>query len=141
MILVVDPEQRDSEQLLSGPQGQLLERIITAMGIKEEAVYFASALPRSTPMADTAAIAASGMDKVTLHHVNLVSPQKLLALGSSIPPLLGHELTNDLSSLREINQNSRSVPMMVSEGLDSMMAMPRLKARFWRRWMEWSADL
>jgi DNA polymerase len=139
MVLIIDPEQSDNEALLSGPQGRLLSRIIAAMGLNQESVYFASALPRHTPMADTATIAASGMDAVTQFHVNLVSPQKLLAFGAGIPPLLGHGLTNDLSLLREINQTTPPIPLFVTEGLDAMMAMPRLKARFWRRWIEWSA--
>jgi DNA polymerase len=28
---------------------------------------------------------------------------------------------------------------MVSETLEAMLHMPRLKARFWKRWIEWSA--
>jgi len=140
MVLVIDPEQSDHETLLSGPQGKLLSRIIAAMGVSEEKVYFASALPRHTPMADTAAIAAAGMDEVTSLHINLVSPRHVLAFGAGIPPLLGHGLTKDLSLLREINQTTPTVPLFVTEGLDAMMAMPRLKARFWRRWIEWSAQ-
>ena len=138
MVLVTDPEQGDSDKLLSGPQGRLLKRIIAAIGLPEEKVYFASALPRHTPLADTAAIAASGMDEVTKLHVSLVGPRQVLAFGAGIPPLLGHGPTNDLSLLREINQTTSSIPLFVTEGLDAMMAMPRLKARFWRRWIEWS---
>jgi DNA polymerase len=41
--------------------------------------------------------------------------------------------------LREINQAGCKIPAMTSETLEAMMEMPRLKARFWRRWMEWSA--
>lgn len=138
MVLVMDPEQSDSDHLLSGPQGRLLARIIAAMNLSEDSVYFASALPRHTPMADASALVASGMEKVTLHHVNLVDPQRVLAFGSNIPPLLGHALTKDIFCLREINQKTRSIPLLVTEALDSMMSMPRLKARFWRRWIEWS---
>jgi uracil-DNA glycosylase len=140
MVLVTDPEQGDRDALLSGPQGRLLNRIIAAMGLSQGSVYFASTLPRHTPMADTAAIAASGMDEITKFHVNLVSPRQVLAFGAGIPPLLGHGLTNDLSLLREINQTTASIPLFVTEGLDAMMAMPRLKARFWRRWIEWSVE-
>ncbi|WP_298304850.1 hypothetical protein [uncultured Erythrobacter sp.] len=139
MVLVIDPEQGDKERLLSGPQGRLLSRIISAMGLAEDSIYLASALPRHTPMADTATLSATGMDEVTQFHVNHVNPQRLLAFGAGIPPLLGHTLTNDLSHLREINRKPSSIPLFVTEGLDAMMAMPRLKARFWRRWIEWSA--
>lgn len=140
MVLVIDPEEGDRERLLSGPQGRLLSRIIAAIGLNEDAVYFASALPRHTPMADTTALAGKGMDAVTAFHVDLVSPQRLLAFGTSIPPLIGHALTNDVSHLREINQNSRNLPLMVSVGLDALLGMPKLKARFWRRWIEWSLE-
>lgn len=138
MILVIDPEAGDGEKLLSGPQGALLERMLSAMGLDEDAIYLASALPRHTPMPDTAAAASAGMAAVLAHHIALASPKRVLAFGANILPLLGHELTRDVQSLREINQESGSMPLMVSEGLDSMMAMPRLKARFWRRWIEWS---
>jgi DNA polymerase len=140
MVLVIDPEERDDERLLSGPQGKLLSRMLGAMGFDEDAVYVASALPRSTPMADTAALAANGLDAVVLHHIALAAPKRILALGTNIPPLLGLGPTKDILSLREINQNARSIPLMVNEGLESMMTMPRLKARFWRRWIEWSGD-
>lgn len=141
MVLVIDPEERDSERLLSGPQGRLLTRMLEAMGLDEAQTYIASALPRHTPMADTAGLAASGLDSVTLHHIKLAAPKRVLAFGANIPPLLGIGLTKDILSLREINQSSSSTPLLFSEGLDSLMSMPRLKARFWRRWMEWSADL
>jgi DNA polymerase len=137
MVLVVDPEEGDREALLSGPQGRLLKRMLAAMEIAETETYVASALPRHTPMADTQAIAASGMDDVLAHHIKIAAPQRVVALGKNILPLLGHELTQDVMSLREINQESSSVPLLVSEGLDSFMSMPRLKARFWRRWIEW----
>lgn len=140
MILTVDPEQRDRDHLLSGPRGQLLSAILAAMGVSEEKTYIASALPRHTPMADTENLAAGGMDAVTLHHIKLASPQRLIALGKGILPLLGQDVGKTESHLREINQNTRKVPILVSEGLDSMMAMPRLKAQFWRRLIEWTAD-
>ena len=33
MVLVVDPEEGDTQKLLSGPQGALLDRIFAAMGV------------------------------------------------------------------------------------------------------------
>ena len=141
MILVTDPEESDRDTLLSGPHGRLLANMLKAMGIAHEKTYLASALTRHTPMADTTALAASGMDAVTLHHVGLVSPQMLLVLGRGNLPLLSEDVSNPDRYLREINQNSRSIPLMVSEGLESLMASPVLKAKFWRRWIEWAAQL
>ena len=139
MVLVVDPEERDRDTLLSGPQGELLANILRAMGLTGDHSYIASALPRHTPMADTEAIAHSGMDAVLALHIKLAKPKRIVAFGANILPLLGHDRAQDIISLREINHDGATTPLLVSEGLDSLMSMPRLKARFWRRCMEWSA--
>lgn len=138
MVLVIDPEQGDTDRLLSGPQGRLLDKMLAAMGIAQDKAYIASALPRHTPMADTAAIAESGMGEVLALHIALARPRRILALGRGILPLIGHDRAQDHTSLREIHHGARTTPLLVAEGLDSMMSMPRLKASFWRRWIEWS---
>ncbi|MCK0128231.1 uracil-DNA glycosylase family protein [Erythrobacter sp. F6033] len=139
MVLVCDPEERDSDTILSGPQGELLNNMLAAMGLAKESVYVASALPRHTPMADTSSIAQSGMDAVTALHIQLVAPKRVIAFGANILPFFGHDRSQEFTSLREINHTSVNTPLLMSEGLDAMMSMPRLKARFWRRWIEWSA--
>lgn len=140
MVIVVDPEEGDGDTLLSGPQGRLLSNILAAMGVGEEQTYIASALTRHTPMADTQAAASAGMAQILAHHINLVAPKRLIAFGDNISPLLLHDVTNATPHLRENNQKPSSRSPLVSEGLDAMMAMPRLKARFWRRYLEWSAQ-
>lgn len=140
MVLVPQPEAGDEATLLSGPQGRLLANILAAMGLDESAVYIAAALPCHTPMADLAALAASGLDAVTAHHVSLVSPERLIAFGTGLAPLLG--AAGDAAGehgLRVINHERGKTPAMTSETLDALIDMPRLKARFWRRWIEWSA--
>ena len=139
MVIVTDPEQEDSEQLLSGPQGRLLSRMLAAMGIADDRVYIASALPRHMPMADGATMAVQGLGEVLLHHIGLVRPARVVAFGANLPPLFGHNTAQEAQSLQEINHDGRCIPLMVSEGLESMMAMPRLKARFWHRWLDWTA--
>lgn len=140
MVLVMDPEQGDTERLLSQAQGQLLSRILSAMGVADDQVYLASALPRHTPMADGAALAVQGFSKVLQYHVRLAAPQRLLAFGTNILPLLGHDAAQEPAALENFNHEGFSVPLMASEGLDAMMAMPRLKARFWYRWLEWTGS-
>ncbi|WP_066533086.1 hypothetical protein [Erythrobacter sp. CCH5-A1] len=135
MVLVPQPEADDHERLLGGPQGRLLANILAAMGLPESAVYIAAALPAHTPMADLPMLAARGMDAVTAHHVKLVAPARLVAFGSTLGPMIG---TSGDHPLREINYIAGNIPVLSSEALDALMDMPRLKARFWRRWMEWS---
>jgi DNA polymerase len=136
MVLVPQPEAQDRTRLLEGPQGRLLANILAAMGLDESEAYVAAALPCHTPMADLGALAAGGMDAVTAHHIALVAPQQLLVFGTGLGTMLGQ---TEEQPLREINQGEGTVRVMMSETLDALMEMPRLKARFWRRWIEWSA--
>jgi DNA polymerase len=87
-------------------------------------------------MADLDALAASGMDAVTAHHLALAAPQRLLVLGTALAPMLG---AASKDGLRKINHAAGTVPVLASETLEAMLHSPALKARFWRRWMEWSA--
>lgn len=136
MVLVPQPEEGDRARLLEGPQGRLLANILAAMGMDDSAVYLAAALPCHTPMADLAALSASGLDTVLAHHIGLAAPARVLVLGSGLGTFLT-AVKDD--PLRGLNQTVVNTPVMVSETLEAMMDMPRLKARFWRRWMEWSA--
>ncbi|MFN4239676.1 MAG: uracil-DNA glycosylase family protein [Erythrobacter cryptus] len=135
MVLVPQPEEGDSAALLEGPQGRLLANMLGAMGLGADEAYLASALPCHMPLADYAALAAQGWDKVLAHHIALVAPRRLLVLGTALGPLLAPQPG---ASLREFNQASGKAPVMIGDALEAMLAMPRLKARFWRRWMEWS---
>lgn len=136
MVLVPQPEEHDRTSLLEGPHGRLLANMLAAMGVDADAVYLASALPCHTPMADLAAHGASGLDEVLTHHIALATPQRLLVLGTGLAAMLSPQ--ND-QPLREINHAGGKLPVIMGETLDAFMEMPRLKARFWRRWIEWSA--
>lgn len=141
MVLVTDAEVEDGEKLLSGPQGRLLSKILIAMGFDEASeVYVASAAPRHMPMVDGTALVAAGYAEVLRHHIALVAPQKIVSFGANILPLLGHDAAQDPNSLREINHDGGTTPLLASEGLESLAAMPRLKVRFWRRWLGWVND-
>lgn len=138
MVLVPQPEDSDRRALLEGPQGRLLAAMLAAMGLTPEQIYLAATLPAHRPMADLASLAATGMDAVTAHHIGLAAPQRLLVLGGSLAPMLGATAEN---GLREFNHAGGKLPVIFGDTLEAMLHMPRLKARFWRRWMECSATL
>jgi DNA polymerase len=140
MVLVAEPEAEDGETLLSGPQGRLLRSMLRAMGIAPDAVYLASALPRRTPAADWAGLAAAGLGAVLRHHVALAAPKRLIVFGGNILPLLGNDPPNSGESLRQFNHGGQSVPLMASPDLQAFLARPRAKAGFWRNWLEWTGS-
>lgn len=139
MVLVEEPESQDREALLTGPQGRLLDAMLAAFGLRREAVYLASALPRHTPAPDWAALAERGLGQIVSRHVALAAPRRLLVLGGNILPLIGHELPQRAAALRQFNQEGRSIPMLASWGLPALLAQPRARPALWKAWLEWTA--
>lgn len=139
MVMVEEPEATDAETLLSGPQGRLLDAILTAFGTRREDVYLASALPRHTPALDWSAMAERGIGQALIHHVRLVAPKRLFLLGGNVLPLIGHELPQRPAVLRSFNHEEGSIPMLASWALPALLAQPRAKPVLWRTWLEWTA--
>lgn len=138
MVLVMHPEAEDRENLLSGPQGRLLDAFLSAAGIAPDRAYVASALPRHTPHADWADAQARGLGLALARHVTLVAPRRLIVFGGNILPLLGNDLPNSADSLRRFNQGDVSVPLLAERDLAAYVERPRGKAGLWQRWLAFS---
>jgi DNA polymerase len=138
MVIVPEPERDDGERLLCGPQGRLLDAMLLAMGIAPERAYVASVLPRHTPMADWAAIAERGFGALLRHHVGLVGPGRLVALGSNILPLLGHDPAHKPAVSRDFNQEGLTIPLLAGKSLAALLDRPRWKAGLWQGWLDWT---
>ena len=138
MVLVAQPEPDDADRLLTGPEGRLLEAMLGAMGMGADDVYVAAVLPRHTPLADWAGLAARGAGAVLAHHIGLVAPERLLVFGGTILPLLGHDPTHSAQTLPSFNHEGRGVPLLAARDLGAMLARPAWKAAFWRAWLDWT---
>jgi DNA polymerase len=142
MIIVPDPERGDDAEqggrLLSGRQGHLLDAMLAAMGVAAEDTYVASVLPRHTPMADWAAIAEKGFGALLCHHVALVGPRRLVALGSNILPLLGNDPAHSPAVLMQFNQHGATIPLLAGKSLAALLERPRWKAGLWQGWLDWT---
>ncbi|MDG2003068.1 MAG: uracil-DNA glycosylase family protein [Novosphingobium sp.] len=138
MVLVPEPEREDRDQLLSGPQGKLLQAMLQAMGCDADKVYFASTLPRHMPGADWQALADLGIGEVLMHHIALVSPKRLIAFGGNILPFFGNNLPQDPAVLREINLEGQCIPLLAARSLPALLERPRWKGDLWKNWLEWT---
>lgn len=138
MVLVDHPEQGDSQRLLDGPQGQMLDAILASFGIASDAAYVASCLPRHMPMPDWAALAEAGLGRIVAHHVNLVAPKRLIVLGSHISSLLGHDPAKTANPLPRFNHEGSNLPVLVAPGLVRLSGRPRDKAGLWNAWLDWT---
>ncbi|KPL67466.1 hypothetical protein SZ64_04725 [Erythrobacter sp. SG61-1L] len=138
MVLVPEPEAEDAETLLSGARGRLLSSFLRAAGIDPAEVYLASALARHTPAADWPALKADGLGAVTLHHIALAKPRRVIAFGRDILPLFGHDPAQNPAFLRNINHQGASFPLLAERSLDFLLARPNARAGFWQRWLDWT---
>lgn len=139
MVIAPEPERDDSDRLLSGPQGRLLDAMLAAMQIDPGRVYVASALPRHTPMADWEELGARGFAAVLARHIGLVAPQRLLVFGQNALPLLRGGPPNNDAALTSFNHEGRYTPLLAGRSLAALLERPRWKAGFWQAWLEWSA--
>lgn len=138
MIVVPQPEAVDREQLLSGPEGTLLQAILGAAGLPPESAYVASVVPRHRPALDWAGLAAQSAGAVLRHHIALVRPARLLVFGSGILPLLGHDPTHNAQNLPTFNHEGLTIPLLPARELAALIARPAWKAGFWRNWLDWT---
>ncbi len=138
MILVPAPEAEDTEMLLSGPQGRLLESFLAAADVAADDVYLAAGLPRHMAFADIPEMAQRGLGAITLHHIGLAAPERVLVMGRDVLPLLGHNLAQSPVSLRKINHEGRSIPALQGRSLELMLQRPATRSRFWQNWLDWT---
>ncbi len=139
MVLIAEPESTDAETLLSGPQGKLLEAMLSACGIARERVYLASMLPRHTPMTNWAALGEGGLGAIALHHIALAAPQRVWVFGHNILPLLGHDPVKSPADFHRIDSGGGSVTVLAAGDLATLVARPKARAAWWARWLEWSS--
>ncbi len=138
MVLVPEPEGADAGVLLSGPQGKLLDAMLSACAIAPERAYIASVLPRHTPMPDWAALGEAGLGAIALHHIALAAPERVWVFGQSILSLIGHDPAKNPVGLRNINHEAGSVAVLAAGDLATLLARPGARAAWWARWLDWT---
>ena len=138
MIIVPEPEEHDETTLLSDMQGRLLDNILRAMEMPRDAVYFASALRRHTPLPDWAALKAAGVDDLLAHHVKLVGPDRIVAFGRNIPPLLGHDMAQGAPPSFAFGDKGTGIPVLAASSLPELLRSGPRRKRFWNNWLDWT---
>ena len=138
MVVVPEPASGEVERVPGGVAGRMLDAFLDAAGVAQEVVYFASALPRHTPLPDWTQLAADGLGAVLAHHVGLVAPERLLVLGRDVLPLLGHDTAQAAPDFRQFSHDGTVIPALAAEAPDSLLRSARMRARLWRRWLDWT---
>jgi DNA polymerase len=138
MVLVCQPEAEDTATLLSGAQGALLGNMLAAFGLAPEAARIASLIPSCVPHPDWPGLDRAGWGALARHHLALAAPRRLLVFGQVALPLLGHDPAQDSAAFSQVAHEGGVVPALCAPDLDTLLHRPRLKARLWQRWLEWT---
>jgi len=138
MVVVPMPEACDTDVLLSGPAGRVLDGFLSAAGLSRAAIYCTAAIPARIAAPDWAALAQAGLGAVLSHHIALVRPQRLILFGQNgISTLMGNASPNKTPHLPSINHDESMIPVLSAYDLETIVARPALKAGLWSRWLDW----
>lgn len=140
MIVVPEPEDCDADQLLSGPEGRLLAAMLRAAGLEAGECYISSVLRRHTPLPDWDALRGAGLGELTLHHVHLAAPERILAFGRNILPLLGNDTAQGAANLHNLNHEGRSISVLGVGSLAELLRSAPRRKRFWHSWLKWTEE-
>ena len=115
-----------------GKAGQLLNNMITAMGLKREEVYIANIVKCRPPGNRTPEFAeASTCSQFLLKQVDIVRPKVIVALGATAATyLLG--VRQSLSSLRGRWHSTRGAKLAVTYHPAFLLRDPRQKGEAWK---------
>lgn len=139
MVLVPMPEAGDEDQLLSARQGRLVSGIARALGMAEDQLCIASALPCHQALPDWGALNGGGLDAVLQHLVTLARPRRLLVLGAGdILPLLGHDPAQAAPGIHPLSAVGMDKPVLASFAPDALLARWQLRAQLWRALLDWT---
>ncbi|MET1756571.1 hypothetical protein ABVV53_14095 [Novosphingobium sp. RD2P27] len=139
MVLATTPEGGDRDQLLSGPEGHMLDAFLHSAGLNEADVYRASVLPCHSPGADWSPEANRVPTEALMRHIALVRPQRLLVLGFVVLPLLGHGSPQGPAVSDLFNHEGSPIPMLAVRRIPAAASQPRWKAALWQAWLDWTA--
>ncbi|MCW3848770.1 uracil-DNA glycosylase [Sphingomonas sp. LB-2] len=142
MILTDMPDAEDTDSLMSGPAGRLLDRMLAAIGLNRDSVHLAP-LAWARPLAgQIPGEAEPKLIELALHHIGLVAPKKLLLLGTSANRVLG--TTSGSASgngIHDINHSGGNTKAVATFHPRFLMERPAAKAEAWKHLLLFSRGI
>ncbi len=134
MVLTDMPELEDvqSGQLLSGPAGELFDKMLAAMKLDRAQIYGAALCPARPAGGRLPSEAVEEMRRIALQHIALAAPKKLWLLGQSTGrTILGADGAAFGSRLQSLNHNGFTVTAIASLHPRVLLQQPKRKAQVW----------
>lgn len=135
MLLVDMPEAEDVEngQLVGGPPGRLLDRMLAAIGHERSTVHL---VPLTVTRPVSARIVAEQevvLGGIARHFMQLLAPDAVLAFGSAASRAIAATDDNaPRGGLRIVNHDGRDWPIVASYHPRFLIERPAAKAESWK---------
>lgn len=133
MVLVDCPDREDADCLLSGKTGRLFDRMLHAIGLSRDRVHLASVCARRPAAGRMPREVEAALHRVTLHHVGLVAPARLLLLGDGASrAVLGTEVLRARGAPRPVSHDGGDTRAVATFHPRLLLERPAQKAEAWR---------
>lgn len=135
LVIITDmPEASDTDQLMQGPEGRLLDRMLAAIGMSRDAAHLlalgaARPLTGQLPQDDLARLIA-----LARHHLQLLAPKRVLLLGqaaSRVSPAADGSPGGE--SLHDINPFAADTTFIACHHPRFLPGKPAAKREAWKQ--------
>lgn len=134
LVLVDCPEREDRDALWSGPAGQLLSRMLAAIGRSRADTSLAALCWRRPTTGSALRQVAPQLAELARHHVALAAPKRLLVLGDAASrAILATSADEARGSSHALNHKDGSMTsVLASHHPDTLLKRPDMKREAWR---------
>ena len=133
MILTEITEADDSDSMMSGAEGRLLDRMLAAIGRKRESAHLASLAWARPLTGQVPGDSEARLVELALHHIALVAPKKLLLLGQTANRVLGTTSGSAFGNgIHDINHSGGNTEVVATYHPRFLMERSAAKAEAWK---------
>lgn len=135
MIVVDNPDRGDDAAgtLLSGPPGQLFDRMLAAIGRDRHSVYIAPLAVKRPPAGRVPYEKVQLLADLMRHHLALAAPKRVLAMGNAASrALTGLDVADARGSLRIVNHDGGTSAVVASFHPRFLLERAVAKAESWK---------
>ncbi len=133
------PEPDDTDTLLTGPSGRLLDRMLAAVGLSRDSVYIASLAVARPLTGRIPSEQQARLIELARHHLSLIGPRKLLILGQATSCVLDE--TNNAAGfnhIHEVNHSGAKMRVLATYHPRLLIERPAAKSEVWRHLLPFS---
>lgn len=132
MILIDMPGPGDSDRLISGAPGDLLDKMLAAIGWNRETIWLAPLSPVRSPTGRIEAVDVARLAEVARHHIGLVKPKAVLLFGDAgAKILLGGAVAATRGRWHDIATTAGPVKALATIRPEKLEQQPSLKKIAW----------